>query len=92
MSSVEKIAWGAGGLLSFIVLIVWLRWEGPGRTKRKMSLLRCRKKENAKQRTVDQSSLIIWPSISFARLLRAMARSKRSAHLISANAGMAGIE
>jgi hypothetical protein len=29
MSSVEKIAWGAWGLLSFIVLIAWLRWEGP---------------------------------------------------------------
>jgi hypothetical protein len=24
----ERIAWGVLGLLSFIVLIVWLRWEG----------------------------------------------------------------
>jgi hypothetical protein len=28
-SFAERIAWGALGLLSFIVLIVWLRWEGP---------------------------------------------------------------
>jgi hypothetical protein len=24
----ERIAWSAWGLLSFIALIVWLRWEG----------------------------------------------------------------
>jgi hypothetical protein len=29
MSTAERIIWGALGLLSFIVLIVWLRWEGP---------------------------------------------------------------
>ena len=29
MSTEEWIAWGALGLLSFIVLIIWLRWEGP---------------------------------------------------------------
>jgi hypothetical protein len=26
--STAEIAWGAWGLLSFIALIVWLRWEG----------------------------------------------------------------
>jgi hypothetical protein len=29
MSTAERIAWGSLGPLSFIVLIVWLRWEGP---------------------------------------------------------------
>jgi hypothetical protein len=29
MSTVERIAWGAWGLLTFIALIAWLRWEGP---------------------------------------------------------------
>jgi hypothetical protein len=29
LSTVERIARGALGLLSFIVLIIWLRWEGP---------------------------------------------------------------
>jgi hypothetical protein len=45
-----------------------------------MSLPKCRRKENVKRETIDQSSLIIWPSISFARLLAAMARYKRSAN------------
>jgi hypothetical protein len=31
IGTAERIAWGALGLLSFIALIVWLRWEGtPG--------------------------------------------------------------
>jgi hypothetical protein len=37
MSTVEKIAWGALGLLSFIVLIVWLRWEGTPEDQRKLT-------------------------------------------------------
>jgi hypothetical protein len=28
MSAAERIMWGAWGLLSFIVLIVYLRWVG----------------------------------------------------------------
>jgi hypothetical protein len=28
MSTAERIAWGAWGVLSFIALIAWLRWEG----------------------------------------------------------------
>jgi hypothetical protein len=28
IGTAERIAWGALGLLSFIALIVWLRWEG----------------------------------------------------------------
>jgi len=35
MSTVEKFAWGAWGLLSFIVLIAWLRWEGPWEDQKK---------------------------------------------------------
>jgi hypothetical protein len=31
----ERIAWGVWGLLSFIVLIVWLRWEGPWEDQKK---------------------------------------------------------
>jgi hypothetical protein len=27
--STAEIAWNAWGLLSFIALIAWLRWEGP---------------------------------------------------------------
>jgi hypothetical protein len=29
MNNVEIIAWNALGLLSFVALIVYLRWEGP---------------------------------------------------------------
>jgi hypothetical protein len=35
MSTLEKIAWDAWGLLSFIVLIVWLRWEGTWEDQKK---------------------------------------------------------
>ena len=28
-------AWGVLGLLSFIVLIIWLRWEGPREDQKK---------------------------------------------------------
>jgi hypothetical protein len=35
LSTAERIAWGALGLLSFIVLIVWLRWEGPWEDQKK---------------------------------------------------------
>jgi hypothetical protein len=37
MSTEEWIARGALGLLSFIVLIVWLRWEGTPEDQRKMT-------------------------------------------------------
>jgi len=30
------MTWGALGVLSFVALIIWLRWEDPGRIKRKM--------------------------------------------------------
>jgi hypothetical protein len=29
IDTAEKIDWGASGLLSFILLIVYLRWAGP---------------------------------------------------------------
>jgi hypothetical protein len=32
LNTAERIAWG---LLSFIVLIVWLRWEGPWEDQKK---------------------------------------------------------
>ena len=35
MSTAERIAWGAWGLLCFIVLIIWLRWEGPWEDQKK---------------------------------------------------------
>ena len=28
MNTAERIAWGVWGVLSFIGLIAWLRWEG----------------------------------------------------------------
>jgi hypothetical protein len=31
----ERIAWGALGVLSFIVLIVWLRWVDPWEDQKK---------------------------------------------------------
>ena len=34
----ERFAWGALGLLSFIVLIVWLRWKGPWEDQKKDEL------------------------------------------------------
>jgi hypothetical protein len=37
MSLAERITWGVWGLLSFIVLIVWLRWEGAPEDQRKMT-------------------------------------------------------
>jgi hypothetical protein len=35
MSTAERIIWGCLGVLSFIVLIVWLRWEGPREDQKK---------------------------------------------------------
>ena len=35
MSTEEWIARGALGVLSFIVLIIWLRWEGPREDQKK---------------------------------------------------------
>ena len=35
MSAAERIAWGSLGLLSFIVLLIWLRWLGPREDQKK---------------------------------------------------------
>jgi hypothetical protein len=35
MSTAERIIWGAWGLLSFVVLTIWLRWEGPWEDQKK---------------------------------------------------------
>jgi hypothetical protein len=35
MSTAERIIWGAWGLLSFIALIVWLRWMGTWEDQKK---------------------------------------------------------
>jgi hypothetical protein len=35
MSTEEWIARGALGVLSFIVVIIWLRWEGPRENQKK---------------------------------------------------------
>ena len=68
MSTAENIAWGASGLLSFIALIAWLRWEGPREYQKKDEPLPgCRMKQNAKQRMVARS--LHDPSISFPRSL-----------------------
>ena len=37
MSIAERITWGALGLLSFIALIVWLRWEGAPEDQREVT-------------------------------------------------------
>jgi hypothetical protein len=37
MSLAERIAWGAWELLSFIMLIVFLRWVGPPEDQKKVS-------------------------------------------------------
>jgi hypothetical protein len=37
MSTAERIAWGVWGLLSFMALIVWLRWEGPLEDQRQVT-------------------------------------------------------
>jgi hypothetical protein len=51
MSTAEWIARGALGLLSFIVLIVWLRWEGPWEDQKKNEPPELRKeKKNTKQK------------------------------------------
>jgi hypothetical protein len=78
MSTEEWIARGALGLLSFIVLIIWLRWEGPREDQKKV----LPRSQSAKQKTIDHSVGSGRTSISLgarAPLLRAMARSKRSA-------------
>jgi hypothetical protein len=51
MSTAERIAWGSLGLLSFIVLIVWLRWEGPWEDQKKPS--ETSKKSNTNQERFD---------------------------------------
>jgi hypothetical protein len=35
VNTVEEIAWGVWGLLSFVALIVWLRWEGSREDQKK---------------------------------------------------------
>jgi hypothetical protein len=42
----ERIAWGAWGVLSFIALIVWLRWEGTPEDQKKDEPPQVPKKEN----------------------------------------------
>ncbi len=60
LNTAERIALG---VLSFIALIVYLRWEGPWEDQRKISVPKCRKGTNAKQKTIDLSSALA--SISF---------------------------
>src|SRR5262249_42139452 len=112
MGTEESVAWGAYGLLSFILLIAYLRWVGPAEDQNKdaaqlrsgSSDTRSNRYEEelealgaqARQRpplprrrlrpskslhrSDDQSSRsITLPSISFARSLRSMHRSKRVA-------------
>jgi hypothetical protein len=31
----ERMTWGALGVLSFVALIIWLRWEGPREDQKK---------------------------------------------------------
>jgi hypothetical protein len=51
MSTAERLAWGALGLLSFIVLIVWLRWEGPWEDQKKYEPpVVPKRKKNTKQK------------------------------------------
>ena len=35
VSTAQSIAWSVWGLLSFIALIAWLRWEGPREDQKK---------------------------------------------------------
>ena len=37
MSTAQRITWGAWGLLRFIALIVWLRWEGTPEDQREVT-------------------------------------------------------
>jgi hypothetical protein len=53
MSTAERIIWGAWGLLSFIVLIIWLRWEGPWEDQKKDEPPQLPKESNANQERVD---------------------------------------
>jgi hypothetical protein len=57
MSTAERIAWG---LLSFIALIAWCRWEGTPEDQREVTP--CRKEENAKKETVRSIRLtrLVW--------------------------------
>jgi hypothetical protein len=74
MSTAERIIWGAWGLLSLILLIVWLRWMGTPEDQKKDE-----PPGNANQERVDQSIGSARASISLARLLRSMQRSRRVA-------------
>jgi hypothetical protein len=65
MSTAERIIWGAWGLLSLILLIVWLRWMGTPEDQKKDE-----PPGDANQERVDQSIGSARASISLARLLR----------------------
>jgi hypothetical protein len=53
MSTAERIAWGAWGLLSFIFLIVYLRWLGPGEDQKKDEPPEARKERERQPETID---------------------------------------
>jgi hypothetical protein len=53
MSTEEWIARGALGLLSFIVLIIWLRWEGPWENQKKDEPPEVRTERDRQAETID---------------------------------------
>jgi hypothetical protein len=54
MSTAERIAWGALGLLSFIFLIVYLRWVGTrDEDQKKDELPKARKETERQAETID---------------------------------------
>ncbi len=52
MSTAERIMWGAWGLLSFIALIIYLRWVGT-RDEDQQKSSEMPKESNANQERVD---------------------------------------
>ena len=53
MSTEEWIARGALGVLCFIVLIIWLRWEGPRDDQKKDERPEARKETERQPETFD---------------------------------------
>jgi hypothetical protein len=53
MGTAEQLLWGALGLLSFIVLIIWLRWEGPRDDQKKDERPEARKETERLPETFD---------------------------------------
>jgi hypothetical protein len=62
LSTAERIAWGALGLLSFILLFVWLRWEGPWEDQKKDEPPKVPKGNERKAENDNQSvgSAAVW--------------------------------